>query len=116
MESITVPKAKLLETIRTNRKEHRSQFLEAQARYRETVIAELDKRLESARSNGPINLGFSLPEPVDYTDSYDTAIRMLEWEMEDTITLAEHDFQRYVLNKWEWARAFAANTQSYLGH
>lgn len=115
MDSITVPKDKLLTTIRANREAHREQFLAAQEKYREKVIAELDTRLEQARNGGRINLGFTLPEPVDYTDSYDTAIQMLEWEVADQITLEQDDFKRYVLNKWEWARVFAANTQAYLG-
>lgn len=114
MENITVRKDKLIETITKNRDEHREQFLKAQEAYREKVIAELDTRLEQARNGGRINLGFSLPEPVDYTDSYNTALSMLEWEVTDEIELSESDFQRYVLNKWEWARMFAANTQAYL--
>lgn len=114
MESITVRKGQLLETIRANRDEHRQQFLTAQKKYREKVIEELDVRLEQARTGGRINLGFALPEPVDYTDAYDTAIGMLEWEIGDEVTLEEEDFKRYVLNKWEWARAFAASTKAYL--
>lgn len=114
METITVKKDQLLATIKENREAHREQFLKAQEKYRERVIEELDARLEQARNGGRINLGFALPEPVDYTDSYDTAIGMLEWEIGDEITLEEADFKRYVLNKWEWARMFAANTASYL--
>lgn len=115
MENITVPKDQLIHTMRVNRDEHRAQFLAAQEKYREAVIRELDRRLRQAREGGVINLGFTLPAPVDYTDSYDTAIQMLEWEVADEVTLSEHDFERYVLNKWEWARQFAASTQSYLG-
>jgi len=114
MEAITVNKEQLLATITTNRDAHRDQFLTAQKRYREVVIGELDKRLESAQRGGPINLGFALPEPRDYTDSYDTAIQMLQWELEDTVTLDEHSFRQFVLNKWEWASQFAGSTQVYL--
>lgn len=114
MENITVPKEKLLTTIRENHAEHRNQFLAAQDKYRERVIAELDVRLEAARTGGRIDLGFALPEPVDYSDSYNTAIQMLEWETAEEIVLSEQDFQRFVLNKWEWARAFAANSLGYL--
>lgn len=114
MDSITVNKDQLLTTITTNRDDHRDQFLVAQQRYREVVIKELDKRLEAARNGGVINLGFTLPEPRDYTDSYDTAIEMLRWELEDTVILDEGSFRRYVLNKWEWAGQFAGTTQVYL--
>ena len=114
MKNITVPKIKLLSTVRENRDHHREQFLEAQHKYRAKVIEELDKRLEQARNGGRINLGFALPEPVDYTSEYDSAIEMIEWEIDDEIVLSPEDFNRYVLNKWEWARHFAANTTAYL--
>lgn len=115
MDTITVNKARLVETLRTNREAHRAQFLTAQERYREKVIEELDTRLEQARSGGVINLGFRLPEPIDYTSAYDTALAMCEWSVSDSLELGQHDFERYVLNQWEWAGMFAANTQSYLG-
>lgn len=78
------------------------------------MIAELDKRLAAARSGGRIDLGFHLPEPVDYTEEYDAAIQMIEWELSDEIDLDEESFQKFVLNRWSWARHFAANTGSYL--
>lgn len=114
MENICVRKDDLLVKIRENRDAHRSQFLKAQEVYRERVIAELDTRLAQARGGGVINLGFQLPAPVDYTAEYDTAIEMLEWEQADEVELGEHDFQRYVQNRWEWARNFAASTEVYL--
>lgn len=116
MDSITVNKDQLLTTITANRDTHRDQFLTAQKRYREVVIEELDKRLDAARTGGVINLGFALPEPKDYTESYDTAIEMLQWELEDTVVLDEMSFRRFVLNKWEWAAQFAGTTQVYLDH
>jgi hypothetical protein len=114
MQNITVSKAKLLQQLQDNRASHRALFLQAQEVFREKVIQTLDQRLAQARSGGRIELFINLPEPVDYTDEFDRAIAMMEWEESDQITLSEKDFQRYVLNKWEWAAAFAANTQSYL--
>jgi len=29
--------------------------------------------------------------------------------------LGHDDFKKLVLNQWEWARVFAANTERYLG-
>ena len=114
MENIRVPKTKLLETIKQNRDEHRDQFLKAQEAYRETAIKQLDEQLALARERKSFHLRFTLPVPKDYTESYDTAIQMLEWETADVIELSQHDFERYVLNRWEWAQAFAASTAIYL--
>lgn len=115
MNTITVDKAKLMETLKTNRDAHRDKFLQAQKKYREKVVEELDKRLEMARAGQKPSLNFNLVEPVEYTESYDTAIAMLEWEQGDTIDLEEHDFKQYVLDQWGWHKMFAANSLSYLG-
>lgn len=115
MQNITVSKDKLLETLRTNRDDHRELFLKAQKAYRDRAIEVLDERLASARAGRPIDLYIHLPEPEDHTTSFDTAISMIEWEEGDTITLSEKDFTRYVLNRWEWEHSFAANTRSYVG-
>jgi hypothetical protein len=114
MQSITVDKKTLIETITKNRDDHREQFLAAQDKYREKAVEILDERLQQAREGKRINLVVRLPEPVDYTESYNTALSMLEWEIEDQVELDQHDFERYVENKWEWQQMFAANTQSYL--
>jgi hypothetical protein len=108
-----VLKDHLLKKIKENRANHRAEFLAAQTVYRQRVIEELDKRLDDARNGRTISLVFSLPTPQDYTESYDTAIAMLEWEQGDKVEISEDDFRRYVENKWEWARAFAANTSIY---
>ena len=84
-QTTQVDVADLLDVIRANRAEHRDLFLKAQEKYRERVIEELDKRLEEVRRGKPISLGFHLPEPVDYTDSYDEAIEMLEWETREVV-------------------------------
>jgi hypothetical protein len=114
MEIIKVKKKRLLKTLRKNRKVHRQMFLDAQEVYREEVIKLLDSRLQRAREGGKIDMAFRLPEPQDYTESYDTAISMVDWAEGDTIDLDERSFEQYVLNKWGWQGAFAANTASYL--
>lgn len=114
MEKVTVTKADLIETVRRNREEHRSQFIAAQERYREAMIAELDRALQEAREGRKIRRAFSLPVPEDYTSSYDTALEMLAWEVGDEVTLDKRSFEELVLNKWAWHQQFAANTQSYL--
>ena len=114
MQEITVDKADLIAKIRANRDEHRSMFIKAQERYRDAMIAELDRALEEAREGKKIRRSFALPVPEDHTDEFNTAIEMLEWEQGDSVQLDHLDFQRYVQNRWQWAASFAANTQSYL--
>lgn len=114
MDTVTVNKADLIEKVKTNRDAHRETFLKAQDKYREMMIEELDKRLQEVRDGKRINRGFSLPEPVDYTSSYDTALEMLNWEIADSVELDKRGFQELVLNKWGWHDNFVANTSSYV--
>ena len=114
MQSVTVSKENLLATMKKNREEHRDVFLRAQEVYRQRVIEELDRRLNDAKNGRPLDLVFRLPVPEDHTDDYDAAIQAVSWHIEDNIELEWDTFQMYVLNRWHWARAFAANTGSYL--
>ena len=114
MNTITVSKANLLETLKKNREEHRGLFLEAQKGFRKAVIATLDQRLQDARDGKKIDLRIALPEPQDYTGEFDTAIKMLEWDTGDEVELTMHDFQRYVENQWEWRDAFTRTSGAYL--
>ena len=114
MELITVVKADLLDTLRSNRDEHRSMFIKAQEKYREAMIEELDRALQEAREGGRIQRAFALPIPEDHTDDFDTAIEMLEWDQGKTVELSQRDFLTYVKNDWGWQASFAATTQSYL--
>lgn len=114
-DTIKVDKAKLIETLRSNRDEHRSIFLKAQEAYRDQMIAELDRALVEARNNGPIRRAFTLPVPEDHTTDFDTVIKMLEWDEGKKVRLSQHEFETYVENRWGWRTSFAATTQSYVG-
>ncbi len=113
MNAVTVKKEELLEKLRANRSSHRDVFLKAQEEYRAEVIVELDKMLEDARGGRRIRRMVALPEPEDHTADYDRVIAMLEMSVGLEIEISEHEFQRYVLDQWEWAGSFAANTLRY---
>ena len=111
---IKVEKQRLIDTVTANREEHRGQFLAAQEKYRARVIEVLDERLDAARRGDKININISLPVPQDYTDWYDKALAGLEWEVSDYVNLGQEEFNRLVLNDWEWRQAFAGTSLSYL--
>ena len=112
-EGIKVEKARLLATLKENREAHREEFLAAQEKFRERVIEALDQRLAEAKKGSKVDLYIRLPEPEDYTYKYDAAIAALDWMIGDEVTLDDHEFKQLVLNQWEWAAAFAGNTQAY---
>jgi hypothetical protein len=114
MDTVKVNKQQLIDTLTINRNEHRSLFLKAQEKYREKVIEVLEERLRLARENREINIVFNLPEPTDYTESYDNALAMLAWEVGDEVDLDETSFRQLVLNQWHWQKLFTQTSLSYI--
>ncbi len=112
--TIKVEKQRLIDTVTANRNEHRGHFITAQQKYREKVIEILDERLAAARRGDKIDVQISLPQPQDYTSWYDKALSGLEWEVSDYVNLTQEEFNRLVLNDWEWRSAFAGTTMSYI--
>lgn len=108
--------ANLLEILKKNRAGHRQLYEEAFAEYRRQVVKAMEYNLERAQSGGDIRLSLSMRTPEDHTDEYDAVIGLLELSTDDTVELTAHDYERFVLDRWEWARSFEANTMSYTQH
>lgn len=113
MKTVKVKKAELLSELRKNKKNHRNIFLEAQKRYAERYIQEIEKRLSDAREGKRFDQYIGLPVPEDHTADYQRAIKMMVMSVEETIELTESEFATYVMDDWAWKRAWAANTASY---
>ena len=58
-------------------------------------------------------LDFELPKPKDHSEDYKTAINMVEYDVHSNFALKTEEFNKYVLNKWDWAVQFK-NTSQYL--
>jgi hypothetical protein len=116
MRTVTVNKTDLVKKLRENRTQHAGKVNTARGIYRQKVVAELEIRLEQAKNGRDIDPGFLhlLPIPRDYTEEYDRALAVCEWEVGAEIQLTQEDFNRYVLDQWEWHQAFAASTAVYL--
>lgn len=116
MESVRVEKAKLLETLRENRKTHKKDFELAwegfEKEYRRNVENLLSKRLSPYK---PVELFINLQVPEDHTEDYDRAIEMLSWEVEDQIELTETEFRQFVQDNWSWKDQFIMSNTRYTG-
>lgn len=114
-ELTTVPKGKLLARMRHNQEAHRAKYEVAMERYRLAAIDALNEQLRLAHAREPFSLSFSLPEPKDYSGQYEKAIEFVDWNTDEEIVLDRESFNRYVMDQWDWVRAFLASTASYLG-
>jgi hypothetical protein len=114
MREVTVKREKLLEKIKENRENHQEAFELAIEAYRKAAIEELEAMLAEAREGKRIRRKVSLVEPVNQTREYDQAIMMLEMSVDEEITLQEHEFACFVMDRWRWKEQFAKTASSYL--
>ena len=123
----TVKVAELLDILKKNRDEHMATYEEAVKEYTKKLSARLDEIGDALKlranallaSTDPLNTDFrqidtiSLPVPEQHKADFDKVIRMMELNIEPTITLEEFEFNQYVMNEWAWQRQFLASTASY---
>lgn len=107
MEEVTVNKAELLEALRANREDHRKIFEEALVGYAKEAQAELREHLKRLAAGKRRNIYIQKIVPEDHTRDYDTAIRMFEMALGETVVLKEKDFRQYVMDDWGWAKQFS---------
>lgn len=130
---IRVPKQKLLETLSTNRDTHKTEFTEALEGYydalgneiaallEETVasmernIARAKEKLPETRTQWPTRVVLA-KRPNNHTDDFDRAIARLKWETAEFVDLSSTEFDRYVLNKWEWIQEHITSISSFAAH
>lgn len=111
--TVKIKKQELLDVVKANRDEHKEIVSEALQKYRELAVAELDKMLADAKAGKRIRRTVSLIEPMDQTPEYNKAIRQIEMSAEDVIELADHEFNCYVLNQWNWQKQFLHSNRGY---
>lgn len=112
---VTVKKAELLEAMRANRTKHEAEYAEALAGYHVLVVERLKKMLAKAEERQLKDQSVGLLEPENHTEDYERVIRMLEMSTAEEISITEHQFSQYVLDKWNWQKAFKTLSAQYSG-
>lgn len=107
LEFETVVRKDALLAIRPqNREEHGAIVAEARKGYVEKARKALNERMEQLLAGELVSLSFNLSPPVDCTEVYNTAIKMLEMHTKDEITLAAGEFRNLVEDEWDWSSGF----------
>lgn len=117
--TITVRKDALIEKIKGNMETHLETYEKAVEEFKKRQLELLESQVETARKGRPIDrLALSrMPVPENHLDDYKRALAALEMHTGEELELGEYDFNRFVLDEWEWQRTFLANTTSYVtGH
>lgn len=110
----TFPKAELLARLRANRDQHRDLFERAIAAYRQAAIVQLDQQIQRLRDGMTDTVLVRIEAPEDHTGDYDRAIAMIEFDVENVVTLDERQFAELVLDDWGWKNQFLHSTSHYL--
>ena len=110
MKEVVVRKSELVEALKKNKNIHIKKYNKATIDFKNLVIKGLEKNLKLAKEKGVLKTNLDLPvsPPLNYAESYDEAIGMLELSIEDTVLLDRDNYRRYYTDKWEWSRAFNA--------
>lgn len=113
IKTIRVRKERLLETLRSNLDEHRGAYEDAMRGYRAAMIAELGGMLAQAEAGEDVDHEIDLERPEDHSESYEQALLLMEWDVEDEIELSVSDFECYVRNNWGWTYSFRSTHDRY---
>ena len=113
MEKVTVNKSDLLTKVQTNRDNHREVFESALEQYEKDIVSHLKHMIADAKAGKRISHYIDLPQPQDHTQDYDRVITMLTMAKDSEITIAERDFNMYVMDEWGWNASFAETTALY---
>ena len=109
----TVSRSDLLDKLRENRALHADIVKEARNGYIASAKRELESRLNALSSGKVVSLLFRLEVPQDHTETYNTAIEMMEWSQEETVALTAEEFTNLVRDKWAWTEQFYASNKRY---
>ena len=115
MKMVKVKKSELLEILKKNRQSHRTMFEKAQKGYRKEAIRLLDEALKDAREGRKVKTFIQLDAPIDQTEDYDVAIKMVEMSVDGNIELSEQDFKCYILDQWHWRQICLTTNSFYAG-
>lgn len=113
MRNMKFKVAELQAIITQNRSAHRVVFLEAMEGFRKTMRATLEKNLQSLSEGRRVEHYISVPRVEDHTADYDRILRMLEMCTEAEVELNEQEFGQYVMDQWNWKKAFLHSNAVY---
>ena len=106
----------VLTALEKNLTEHDKIHDEALANYRAKAIEKLDVMLQDAKDGKPIQTSIALTVPHSYKKSFTSAIALLgslQKAGDDKVEMTASEYDRFVLNEWEWVDSFNASNAVY---
>ena len=115
MNDVKVKKTELLETLHQNLGAHSTAVKGALAARQIDVLEYLEQTVEKLQqdSNYQPRESISFPIPKDNSDDYRRAIRMVEMTVDTIIELTEAQFDKLVMDNWNWKQDLIRTTSMY---
>lgn len=114
MRDVRIKKTELREIVATNREKHIKEYAEGYTAFQQLFLQQLDTLRHNAERGEFSLLDLQrLQRPVSHEKDYDRALRMLELEVNDTITLDEEGMRNLVMDEWSWSEHFTASNKLY---
>lgn len=113
LKAVTVDRAKLLDTIKSNRTRHGLAAVKAREEYREALKLALEAKLAALAAGKTPKPMIKLQPPDDHMKDYDRAVRMLEMSVDPVIDIDGEAFARLVDDDWEWKQSWLFKNSSY---
>lgn len=116
LSEITVDVSDLIEVVVENRDKHLDELGLALDRFYESARNALFDRIAEVTNETIKDLRFDLPVPESHAGDYDRVVKMLEMTLnagQDTVVLRESEQESYVMDNWDWKRAFTETTAFY---
>jgi len=121
MKEVNIKKSEVLEALKKNREQFKKDYTVALEGYRLSIINIMGnylrdfKKLKLEEIDTFPNVPYSYNKPQNHTEEFDTAISMLELEVNDTITLTANEYKQYFLNKWSWYERWRVDNEGNIG-
>lgn len=107
---IQVMKRDLIAKIKENKENHIKEFQQAVEDYKKEAQLQLSAQTERL-NKGELSLELKLITPINNSEKYEETIKMFEWDVNEAVTLTQHEFNEYVLDKTPHAiQALHSNT------
>jgi DNA-directed RNA polymerase subunit F len=114
--TVTVDKKQLIEKLTTNLKNHKKKYQQAYASWKKESIEALKKAIKNVENDKQLIGNILDVMPQDKSDEYEDAIRMLEWDTNNTIELDQQQFNAFINDEWDWSQHWTTvNTKYFAG-
>ena len=113
--SVKVSSADLLNTLEKNLQKHQKDIKEANKNRYDDIKEYFLNKIEVMLKNEDYVMKecITFPIPKDHSEDYKKAIQMVKMSQENIIELTENQFDRLVMDNWQWKKDFIATSSLY---